>query len=103
MRRGAYEDAAELLQELPPGDMALYFDDSIPHAPEAAGEFMRYALFYPDIAKRTIMIESPRWEIAEAALKCLPGKALVNAGEVKNMDAVTIRRLARRYGAVPEF
>ena len=55
----------------------------------------------PDIARVPIMVDSSKWEVIEAGLKCLQGKGIVNSislkeGEKKFLEQAT---LVRRYGA----
>ena len=55
----------------------------------------------PDITKVPVMIDSSKWEIIEAGLKCLQGKSVVNSISMKEGEEQFLEqaRLARRYGA----
>lgn len=55
----------------------------------------------PEISKIPIMIDSSNWEIIEAGLKCVQGKAIVNSISLKEGEEEMIRqaKLVRRYGA----
>jgi 5-methyltetrahydrofolate--homocysteine methyltransferase len=55
----------------------------------------------PDIAKVPVMIDSSKWEVLEAGLKCLQGKGIVNSISLKEGEENFIRqaKLIRRYGA----
>jgi 5-methyltetrahydrofolate--homocysteine methyltransferase len=55
----------------------------------------------PEIARIPIVIDSSRWSVIEAGLKCLQGKAVVNSISLKNgeEDFLHQARLIRRYGA----
>lgn len=55
----------------------------------------------PEISKIPIMIDSSNWEIIEAGLKCVQGKAIVNSISLKEGEDEMIRqaKLIRRYGA----
>ncbi len=55
----------------------------------------------PDIARVPVMIDSSRWEVIEAGLKCVQGKGIVNSISLKNGPAEFLEqaRRARRYGA----
>ena len=55
----------------------------------------------PDIARVPVMIDSSRWEVIEAGLKCVQGKGIVNSISLKNGPAEFLEqaRLARCYGA----
>jgi 5-methyltetrahydrofolate--homocysteine methyltransferase len=55
----------------------------------------------PEIARIPIMIDSSKWSVIEAGLKCMQGKAVVNSISLKNGEEDFLRqaRLIRRYGA----
>jgi 5-methyltetrahydrofolate--homocysteine methyltransferase len=55
----------------------------------------------PDIAKVPIMVDSSKWSVLEAGLKCLQGKSVVNSISMKEGEEVFKQhaRLCRRYGA----
>ena len=55
----------------------------------------------PDIARIPIMIDSSKWSVIEAGLKCVQGKAVVNSISLKNGEEEFLRQagLIRRYGA----
>jgi len=55
----------------------------------------------PDVARVPLMVDSSRWSILEAGLKCSQGKAVVNSISLKEGEAEFLRqaRLVRRYGA----
>jgi 5-methyltetrahydrofolate--homocysteine methyltransferase len=55
----------------------------------------------PEIARIPIVIDSSKWSVIEAGLKCLQGKAVVNSISLKNGEEEFLRqaRLVRRYGA----
>jgi 5-methyltetrahydrofolate--homocysteine methyltransferase len=55
----------------------------------------------PDIARVPVMIDSSKWSVIEAGLKCVQGRCIVNSISLKEGEAEFLRqaRLARRYGA----
>ncbi|MDR1284169.1 MAG: methionine synthase [Opitutaceae bacterium] len=55
----------------------------------------------PDITRVPVMIDSSRWDVLEAGLRCLQGKGIVNSISLKDGEAELLRRarLLRRYGA----
>src|SRR5881397_3741586 len=55
----------------------------------------------PEIARIPIMIDSSKWSVIEAGLKCVQGKSVVNSISLKNGEEEFLRqaRLVRRYGA----
>ena len=63
--------------------------------------FLNLCAGEPDIAKVPVMIDSSKWEIIEAGLKCVQGKAVVNSISMKEGEANFIRQatLCRHYGA----
>ena len=67
----------------------------------AMREFLSLIASEPDISRVPVMIDSSRWEIIEAGLKCVQGRAIVNSISLKEGETEFLRqaRLARRYGA----
>src|SRR5439155_14123727 len=55
----------------------------------------------PDIAREPVMIDSSKWEVIEAGLKCVQGKGIVNSISLKEGEEAFKRhaRLIKRYGA----
>ncbi|MDR3174593.1 MAG: homocysteine S-methyltransferase family protein [Treponema sp.] len=99
-----YEEAAELARDMVEGGVRIIdicMDDPLLDVPAAMVCFINLILSYPDVARLPIMVESSRWELIEAALKCLPGKGLVNSLCLKEGAEVFLRRArrARFYGA----
>jgi 5-methyltetrahydrofolate--homocysteine methyltransferase len=64
-------------------------------------EFLNLIASEPDIAKVPIMIDSSKWSVLEAGLKCLQGKSVVNSISLKEGEDVFRHhaRLCKRYGA----
>ncbi|OOY42715.1 homocysteine S-methyltransferase family protein, partial [Solemya velum gill symbiont] len=67
----------------------------------AMTRFLNLCATEPDIAKVPMMIDSSKWEIIEAGLQCVQGKAVVNSISMKEGEAAFIKhaKLCRRYGA----
>src|SRR6266481_4840759 len=63
--------------------------------------FLNLIASEPEIARIPIMIDSSKWSVIEAGLKCVQGKAVVNSISFKNGEEEFLRqaRLIRRYGA----
>ena len=76
-------------------------DDPMLDAQEAMVRFLRLAASEPDIARVPVMVDSSKWEVLEAGLRCLQGKGIVNSISLKEGEAEFLRRarLVRRYGA----
>ena len=64
-------------------------------------EFLNYIGTEPEIARLPIMIDSSKWSVIEAGLKCVQGKAIVNSISLKEGEADFLAKahLVRRYGA----
>ena len=67
----------------------------------AMTRFLNLIASEPDIARVPVMIDSSKWEILEAGLKCIQGKGVVNSISMKEGEETFIEhaRLCRRYGA----
>jgi len=63
--------------------------------------FLNLIASEPDISRVPIMIDSSKWEIIEAGLKCVQGKAIVNSISLKEGEALFLNqaKLIKRYGA----
>ena len=68
---------------------------------EAMVRFLMLIASEPDIAKVPIMLDSSKWEVLEAGLKCIQGKGVVNSISLKEGEETFIKhaKLVRRYGA----
>ncbi len=64
-------------------------------------EFLNYIATEPEIARVPVMIDSSKWSVIEAGLKCVQGKAVVNSISLKEGEADFLHKAAtiRRYGA----
>jgi len=67
----------------------------------AMARFLNLIAAEPDISRVPIMIDSSKWSVLEAGLKCIQGKAIVNSISLKDGEDEFVRRarLIRRYGA----
>ncbi len=76
-------------------------DEAMLDSKAAMVRFMNLIASEPDIARVPLMIDSSKWEVIEAGLKCVQGKAIVNSISLKEgEDAFRHHaRLIRRYGA----
>jgi len=68
---------------------------------EAMQLFLNLVATEPDISKAPIMVDSSKWEIIEAGLKCIQGKGIVNSISLKEGEELFIKNAkeVRRYGA----
>ncbi len=76
-------------------------DEGMLDAEAAMVKFLNLIATEPDIARVPIVIDSSKWLVIEAGLKCVQGKSVVNSISMKEGEAEFIRQaqLARRYGA----
>ena len=76
-------------------------DEGLLDSEEAMTKFLNLLSSEPDIAKLPIMIDSSKWSVIEAGLKCLQGKSIVNSISLKEGEEVFKERAKkiRQYGA----
>lgn len=76
-------------------------DEAMLDAMKAMPRFLNLIASEPDIARVPIMVDSSKWEVIEAGLRCVQGKAIVNSISLKEGEEKFLRqaRLVRRYGA----
>ena len=79
----------------------INMDEGMLDSKEAMVRFLMLIASEPDIAKVPIMLDSSKWDILEAGLKCIQGKGVVNSISLKEGEAAFIKhaKLVRRYGA----
>ena len=76
-------------------------DEAMLDSRAAMEKFLKLAAAEPEISRVPFMIDSSKWSVIEAGLKCVQGRAVVNSISLKEGEAEFVRqaRLARRYGA----
>lgn len=76
-------------------------DEGMIESEEVMTRFLHLIASEPDIAKLPIMIDSSKWSVIEAGLKCTQGKSIVNSISLKEGEEVFLERakLIKRYGA----
>lgn len=79
----------------------INMDEGMLDAIKAMTHFLNLIASEPDIARVPLMIDSSKWDVIEAGLKCVQGKAIVNSISMKEGEAEFIRQaqLCKRYGA----
>ena len=79
----------------------INMDEAMLDSVAAMTRFLNLIASEPDISRVPIMIDSSKWSVIEAGLKCVQGKAIVNSISMKEGEEEFIRqaRLCRRYGA----
>ncbi|TAG45682.1 MAG: methionine synthase [Betaproteobacteria bacterium] len=76
-------------------------DEAMLDSKAAMTKFLNIIATEPDISRVPIMIDSSKWEVIEAGLKCVQGKSVVNSISMKEGEAQFLHqaKLLRRYGA----
>jgi 5-methyltetrahydrofolate--homocysteine methyltransferase len=101
---GNYDEALTIArQQVESGAQIIdiNMDEGMLDGEAAMVRFLNLIASEPDIARVPIMIDSSKWAIIEAGLKCVQGKAVINSISMKEGEAEFLERakLARRYGA----
>ncbi|MEW6692703.1 MAG: methionine synthase [Pseudomonadota bacterium] len=104
IKEGDYTTALEVArQQVEAGAQIIdiNMDEGMIDGQEAMVRFLNLIAAEPDIARVPIMIDSSKWEILEAGLKCIQGKGIVNSISLKEGEEKFVEqaRLLRRYGA----
>ena len=91
--RAQVEDGAQVVD--------INMDEGMLDGKAAMVRFMNLIASEPDISKVPIMVDSSKWEIIEAGLKCTQGKAIVNSISLKEGkdNFIKYANLCKRYGA----
>src|SRR5262245_59951813 len=103
-RSGNYAAAAHVALEQVRGGANLIdvnMDEGMLDSERAMTEFLNYIATEPEIARVPFMIDSSKWSVVVAGLKCVQGKPVVNSISLKEgeEDFLQKARLVRRYGA----
>jgi 5-methyltetrahydrofolate--homocysteine methyltransferase len=104
IRENDYEAAIAVAREQVDGGAQVIdvnLDEGMIDGVEAMKTFLNLLMAEPDIAKLPIMIDSSKWEVIEAGLKCVQGKSIVNSISLKEGEAKFIESAekVKRYGA----
>lgn len=99
-----YEEAIDIARRQVEGGAQIIdinMDEALLDGEKSMTEFLNHIAAEPDISKVPIMIDSSKWSVIEAGLKCLQGKGVVNSislkeGEEKFKEQA---RVIRRFGA----
>lgn len=99
-----YEEALEVAREQVEGGAQIIdvnMDEGMLDGKAAMVRFLNLIAAEPDIARVPVMIDSSKWEIIEAGLKCVQGKAVVNSISLKGgeEDFLKQARVIKRFGA----
>ena len=101
---GDYEAALDVArQQVENGAQIIdiNMDEAMLDSKAAMVRYLTLLASEPDISRVPIMVDSSKWEVIEAALKCIQGKAVVNSISLKEGESPFLQqaRLLRRYGA----
>jgi 5-methyltetrahydrofolate--homocysteine methyltransferase len=99
-----YDEALSIAREQVEGGAQIIdvnMDEGMLDGVYAMTKFLNLIAAEPDIARVPVMIDSSKWEIIEAGLKVVQGKAVVNSISLKEGEAVFVyhAKLIKRYGA----
>jgi len=101
---GRFADAVEVARDqVANGAQAIdvNMDEGMLDSAEAMGRFLRLIAAEPDISRVPVLVDSSKWSVIEAGLKCVQGRSVVNSISLKEGEDEFLRqaRLVRRYGA----
>jgi 5-methyltetrahydrofolate--homocysteine methyltransferase len=101
---GEFENALAVARQQVEGGAQIIdvnMDEGMLDSEQAMTTFLNYIASEPDIARVPIMIDSSKWSVIEAGLKCVQGKGIVNSISLKEGEEVFKHHanLVKRYGA----
>ena len=99
-----YEEALEVARDQVEGGAQIIdvnMDEGMLDGKQAMVDFLNLMAAEPEISRIPVMIDSSKWEIIEAGLKCLQGKGIVNSISLKAGEEEFVRqaKIIKRYGA----
>ena len=104
IKEDRYEEAVEVArQQVENGAQILdvNMDEGLIDSEAAMVKFLRLIAAEPDIARIPVMVDSSKWAVIEAGLKCLQGKGVVNSISLKEGEDTFLQQARKvlRYGA----
>lgn len=104
IREGNYEEALSIARDQVEGGAQVIdvnVDEAMLDSETEMVNFLHMVMSEPDIAKLPVMIDSSKWTVIEAGLKCLQGKSIVNSISLKEGEEEFKRQanLVKKYGA----
>ncbi len=104
IKSGDFAEAISVAQQQVEGGAQIIdvnMDEGLLDSKKAMVDFLHLIMSEPDIAKLPIMIDSSKWEVIEAGLKCVQGKSIVNSISMKEgvEEFKKQATLVKRYGA----
>ncbi|MET4676694.1 MULTISPECIES: methionine synthase [unclassified Luteibacter] len=104
IKEGRYEEAVDVArQQVENGAQIIdiNMDEGLIDSEAAMTRFVNLISSEPDIARVPIMVDSSKWSVIEAGLRCMQGKGIVNSISMKEGEAPFLQqaRKVRQYGA----
>jgi 5-methyltetrahydrofolate--homocysteine methyltransferase len=104
IKEGNYEEAVQVAREQVQNGanvLDINMDADLIDSEDAMTRFLRLLANEPDLARVPLMIDSSKWSVIEAGLKCVQGKPIVNSISLKEGEDKFLEqaRLVQRYGA----
>jgi len=104
IREKKYEEALTVARHQVEGGAQILdvnMDDGMLDAEKEMVTFLNYLASDPDVSRLPVMIDSSKWEVIEAGLKCIQGKGIVNSISLKNGEREFLHhaKLIQNYGA----
>lgn len=101
---GKYDEALDIARlEVEQGAhiIDVNMDDAMLDAEKEMVTFLNLMVAEPEVARLPVMIDSSKWQVIEAGLKCLQGKAIVNSISLKEGEEIFLQRARtiKQYGA----
>jgi len=101
---GEYDAAVEIArQQVESGAQMIdvNMDEGMLDSAQAMVKFLQLIAAEPDVSRVPVVLDSSKWSVIEAGLKCLQGKGVVNSISLKEGEEAFVHhaRLVRRYGA----
>jgi 5-methyltetrahydrofolate--homocysteine methyltransferase len=104
IKSGDYSQAVDVALEQVRGGaniLDVNMDEGMLDSEAAMTTFLNYIATEPEVARLPVMIDSSRWSVLEAGLRCVQGKGIVNSISLKEGEADFLQkaRTVRRFGA----
>ncbi|QWT20696.1 methionine synthase [Bacillus sp. NP157] len=104
IKEGRYEEAVDVArQQVENGAQIIdiNMDEGLIDSEAAMTRFVNLISSEPDIARVPVMVDSSKWSVIEAGLRCMQGKGIVNSISMKEGEALFLEhaRKVRQYGA----
>jgi 5-methyltetrahydrofolate--homocysteine methyltransferase len=101
---GKFDEGLKIARQQVEGGAAIIdvnFDEGMLDGEKAMTRFLNLIAAELEIARVPVMVDSSKWSVIEAGLRCIPGKPIVNSLSLKEGEAAFRERakLVRRYGA----